>query len=84
MEFVINEPESDWRIYIEQIDHGKFARLSSTSLLLNVSALGPALRVRKSGNWVSDKLDSTRSLPLGRQYNSPVLNARIQRIASTC
>src|SRR5215469_3140035 len=44
MEFVIDEPESDQRIHIEQIDHGKFARISSTSLLLNVGALGPALR----------------------------------------
>src|SRR5215472_13606579 len=44
MEFVINEPESDQGVHVEQIDHGKFARISSTSLLLNVGALGPALR----------------------------------------
>src|SRR5215467_2026757 len=44
MEFVVNEPESDQSIYVQQIGHGKFARITSTSLLLNVGALGPALR----------------------------------------
>ena len=44
MEFVVNEPESDPGIYVEQIDHGKLARISSTSLLLSVGALEPALR----------------------------------------
>jgi hypothetical protein len=41
---VINEPEGDQSIPIEQVDHGKFAKISSTSLLLNVGAFGPALR----------------------------------------
>src|SRR5215469_17906670 len=44
MEFVVHEPESDESIYVQQIGHGKFAKISSTSLLLNVGALGPALR----------------------------------------
>src|SRR5215467_703301 len=44
MEFVVHEPESDESIYVQQIGHGKFARSSSTSLLLSVGALGPALR----------------------------------------
>jgi hypothetical protein len=44
MEFVIDETEGDQSIHIEQVDHGKFAKISSTSLLLNVGAFGPALR----------------------------------------
>src|SRR5579864_5075898 len=44
MEFMINEAQSDQGIHIEQIDHGKFARISSTSLLLMVGAFGPALK----------------------------------------
>ena len=44
MEFVIHEPEGDQSIHVEQVDHGKFAKISSTSLLLNVGAFGPALR----------------------------------------
>src|SRR5258706_1718332 len=44
MEFVINEPEGDQSIHIEQVDHGKFVRISSTSLLLNMGAFGPALK----------------------------------------
>src|ERR1700724_4800673 len=43
MEFVIDETEGDQSIHIEQIDHGKFAKISSTSLLLIVGAFGPAL-----------------------------------------
>jgi hypothetical protein len=64
MEFVINEPESDQSIYIEQIDHGKFARISSTSLLLNVGAWRPAVRAgspvtgsvtsRAGSNWLRE------------------------------
>jgi hypothetical protein len=41
---MVHEPESDQSVYVEQIDHGKFARISSTCLLLNVGALGAALR----------------------------------------
>jgi hypothetical protein len=44
VEFVINEAKCDQSIHVEQIDHGKFAKISSTSLLLNVGAFGPALR----------------------------------------
>src|ERR1700741_2462120 len=44
MELMINEAQSDQSIYIEQIDHGKFASISSTSLLLMVGAFGPALK----------------------------------------
>src|SRR5579863_27951 len=43
MEFMIDESQRDERIHIEQVDHGKLARISSTSLLLNVGAFGPAL-----------------------------------------
>src|SRR5260370_19707712 len=44
MEFMINEAQSDKGIHIKQIDHGKFAKISSTSLLLIVGAFGPALK----------------------------------------
>lgn len=44
MKFVINKPKRNQGIYIEQVDHGKFAKISSTSLLLKVGAFGPALR----------------------------------------
>src|SRR5258708_22738998 len=44
MEFMINEDQSEQSIRIEQIDHGKFASISSTSLLLMVGAFGPALK----------------------------------------
>src|SRR6202041_620828 len=38
-----NDPEGDPSIHIQQVDHGKFAKISSTSLLLIVGAFGPAL-----------------------------------------
>jgi hypothetical protein len=44
MEFMINEAQSDQSVHIEQIDHGKFASISSTSSLLMVGAFGPALK----------------------------------------
>src|ERR1700735_4295752 len=44
MGFMINEAQSDQSVHIEQIDHGKFASISSTSLLLMVGAFGPALK----------------------------------------
>src|SRR6516162_2290796 len=44
MEFVIHKPEGDESVHVEQVNHGKFAKISSTSLLLNVGAFGPALR----------------------------------------
>jgi hypothetical protein len=44
MEFVINKSESDQSIHIEQVGHGKLAKISSTSLLVNFGAFGPALR----------------------------------------
>jgi hypothetical protein len=31
MEFVVDEPESDQSVYVEQIDHGKLARICSAS-----------------------------------------------------
>ena len=55
VKFVINKPESDQSIHIEQVDHGKFARISSTSLLLNVGAFGPAL---KAGHPVTGSVTS--------------------------
>jgi hypothetical protein len=47
---MVNEAQSYQSIHIEQIDHGKFASISSTSLLLMVGAFGPAL---KAGNPVT-------------------------------
>src|ERR1700693_1375771 len=44
MKFMIDEAQSDQSIHIEQVDHGKFAKISSTSLLLIVGAFGPALK----------------------------------------
>jgi len=44
VEFVVNEPKRDERVYIEKVCHGKLARMSSTSLLLRTGAFGPALR----------------------------------------
>jgi hypothetical protein len=38
VEFAIDEPEGDESIHVEQVDHGKFAKISSTSLLLNLGA----------------------------------------------
>src|SRR5215469_13937921 len=68
MKFVINEPESEQSIYVEQIDHGKFAKISSTSLLLNVGALGPALR---AGSPVTGSVTSlTRCSRLRRGVNT--------------
>ena len=55
MEFMINEAQSDQSIHIEQIDHGKFAKISSTSLLLNVGAFGPALN---AGSPVTESVTS--------------------------
>jgi hypothetical protein len=55
MEFVINEPEGNQSIHIKQVDHGKFAKISSTSLLLNVGACGPALR---AGSLVTGSVTS--------------------------
>ena len=44
VEFMIKEAQSDQSIHIQQIHHGKFAKISSTSLLLMMGALGPALK----------------------------------------
>src|ERR1700685_1454603 len=44
MKFIIDEAQSDQSIHVEQVDHGKFAKISSTSLLLMVGAFGPALK----------------------------------------
>src|ERR1700676_5644383 len=44
VEFVVEETEGDQSIHIEQVDHGMFAKISSTSLLLIMGASGPALR----------------------------------------
>jgi len=44
MEFMIHEAQSDQSIHIEQIDHGTFASISATSLLLKIGAFGPALK----------------------------------------
>ena len=41
---MINEAQSDQSVHIQQIHHGKFAKISSTSLLLMVGAFGPALK----------------------------------------
>jgi len=44
VKLVIDESERNQRVHIEQINHGKFAKISSTSLLVNVGASGPALK----------------------------------------
>src|SRR5579863_73303 len=44
VKLVIDESERNQRVHIEQINHGKFAKTSSTSLLVNVGASGPALK----------------------------------------
>jgi len=44
VKFMLRQAERDKRIHIEEIDHGKFERISSTSLLLNCGAPGPALK----------------------------------------
>src|ERR1700730_18738327 len=55
VEFVVEETEGDQSIHVEQVDHGKFAKISSTSLLLNVGAFGPAL---KAGSPVTGSVTS--------------------------
>src|ERR1700691_2874251 len=44
MKFMIHEAQGDQSIHIEQVDYGKFAKISSTPLLLMVGAFGPALK----------------------------------------
>src|SRR5271169_483835 len=44
VELVIDESERNQGVHIEQINHGKFAKISSTSLLVKVGASGPALK----------------------------------------
>lgn len=44
MEFVIHESKRHQSVYIEQISHGTFVNISSTSLLLNAGAPEPAVR----------------------------------------
>jgi hypothetical protein len=41
---MINEAQGDQSIHVEQIDHGKLAKISSTSLLLIVGAFDPTLK----------------------------------------
>ena len=43
MEIVFEYSESNERIYIEKESHGKSARISATSALVNIGASGPAL-----------------------------------------
>src|ERR1700722_5960767 len=44
MEFVMAESKCNKSIHVQQIFHGKFARISATSLLRNTGASVPALR----------------------------------------
>jgi hypothetical protein len=44
VELVIDESERNQGVHNEQINHGKFAKISSTSLLVKVGASGPALK----------------------------------------
>src|SRR5512146_1001891 len=44
MKLVLLKTQSYKSIYIEQVDHGKSARISRTSLLLNTGASGPAVK----------------------------------------
>src|SRR5690242_21479508 len=41
---MVNHSQGDQGIDVEQIDHGKVLKISSTSLLLNTGASTPALR----------------------------------------
>jgi len=50
VEFVLLESQGHKSIHIEQVGHGKSARISRTSLLVNTGACGPALR---TGNQVT-------------------------------
>src|SRR5260370_6862730 len=43
VELVMDESECHERIHVEKVFHGKFARISSTSLLLRMGASAPAL-----------------------------------------
>ena len=36
MEFMLSEPQSNKSVHIEQMSHGKFVKISSTSTLLNI------------------------------------------------
>jgi hypothetical protein len=49
MELMVIESKRDQSIYVEQILHGKFERISSTSLLLNT---GASLAKLKAGSPV--------------------------------
>ena len=73
MEFVIDEPEADESIHVEASDHGRVAKISSTSLLLNVGGICGRARNRESGSRVNHNFDSVSTLQPGCQYNSPVL-----------
>lgn len=44
MKFVTQKTKRNQGIHIQQIPHGKLARISSTSLLVKVGAFGPALK----------------------------------------
>lgn len=55
VEYMIDESQSDQGIHIQQIDHGKFAKISFASLLLNIGAFAPALR---AGSPVSGSVTS--------------------------
>jgi hypothetical protein len=41
---MIDEAERDQSIHIQQINHGKLAKISATSLLVNGGASAPALK----------------------------------------
>jgi hypothetical protein len=44
VKFVLHETQCNQRIYVQEILHGKFDRISSTSLLVKMGASGPAVR----------------------------------------
>jgi len=80
MEYMINEAQSDQSIHIEQIDHGRFASISSTSLLLMVGAFGPALKAGSPVTGSVTNFCSVRTFSSRRQHNSSILDIRVQRI----
>jgi aspartate kinase len=60
VKFVLEETQGDQCVHVEEISHGKLAKISSTCLLLNDGESGPGLR---TGSPVEGS--ATQCLPLG-------------------
>ena len=61
------------------MDHEKFAKISSTSLLLSVGAFGPRSK-RAVRNGISHEFNSVEAFLARRQDNSPILYIGVQWI----